>query len=67
MAFDRELFPSDVVQNVVPAHRVRWAAHYMAAMGLWCPPSTQGIHGPLPSSSCNACMSCTDCFPGLPQ
>ena len=66
VAFDRELFPSDAVQNVAPAHRVRRAAHYMAGMGLWRPPSMQGIHGPL-SSSCNAYMSCTDCFPDLPQ
>ena len=55
VAFDREPFPSEAVQTV---------AHYMVAMGLWRPPSTQGIHGPLPSSSCNACMSC---FPDLPQ
>ena len=67
VAFDREPFPSVVVQNVASAHRVRRAAHYMAAMGLWRPPSTQGIHGPLPSSSCNACMLCSDCFPDLPQ
>ena len=67
VAFDREPFPSDAVQNVAPAHRVRRAAHYMADMALWRPPSTQGIHGPLPSSSCNACMSCTECFPDLPQ
>ena len=67
VTFDRELFPSDAVQNVAPTHRVRWAAHYMAAMGLWHPPSTQGIQGPLPSSSCNACMSCSDCFTDLPQ
>ena len=46
------------------AHRDRRAAHYMAAMGLWHPPSTQGIYGPLPSSSCNACMSC---FPDIPH
>ena len=26
------------------------SAHYMAAMGLWCLPYTQGIPGPLPSS-----------------
>ena len=64
VAFDREPFPLDAVQNVSPAHPVRRAAHYMAATGLWRPPSTQGIHGPLPSSSCNACMSC---FPDLPQ
>ena len=51
VAFDREPFPTEAVQFVAPSHRVRWAAHYMAAMGLWRPPSTQGIHGPLPSSS----------------
>ena len=48
VAFDREPFPSEAVQTVAPAHRVRRAAHYM---GWWRPPSTQGIHGPLPSSS----------------
>ena len=46
VAFDREPFPSEAVQTVAPAHRVRRAAHYMAALGLWRPPSTQGIHGP---------------------
>ena len=40
VAFDREPFPSDAVKNVAPAHRFRRAAHYMAAMGLWRPPST---------------------------
>ena len=39
VAFDREPFPSDAVQNVAPTHRVRRAAHYMAAMGFWRPPS----------------------------
>ena len=39
----------------------------LATMGLWRPPCTQGVHGPLPSSSCNACMSCSDCFPDLPK
>ena len=38
--------PTEAVQFVAPSHRVRRAAHYMAAMGLWRPPSTQGIHGP---------------------
>ena len=46
VAFDREPFPSHAVQNVAPSHRVRRAAHYMAAMGLWCPPITQGFMGP---------------------
>ena len=27
-------------------------------MGLWCPPGSQGAPGPLPTSSCNACMMC---------
>ena len=67
VAFDREPFPTEAVQFVAPYHCVRRAAHYMAAMGLWRPPSTQGIHGPLPSSSCNACMPCADCFPDLPR
>ena len=67
VAFDREPFPSEAVQYVTPSHRVRRAAHYMTAMGLWRPPSTPGVPGPLPSSSCNACMSCSDCFPNIPE
>ena len=67
VAFDREPFPSETVLTVAPAHRVRRTAHYMTAMRLWRPPSTLGIHGPLPSSSCNACMSCANCFPDLPK
>ena len=67
VAFDQEPFPTEAVQFVAPSHRVRRAAHYIAAMGLWRPPSTQGIPGPLPSSSCNACMTCSDCFPDLPK
>ena len=45
VAFGREPFPADAMQQVVPSYRVRRAAHYMAAMGLWQPPSTQGIRG----------------------
>ena len=67
VAFDREPFPTEAVQLGAPFHCVRRAAHYMAAMGLWRPPSMQGIHGALPSSSCNTCMSCADCFPDLPK
>ena len=67
VVFDQEPFPSEAVQTVAPVHSVRWAAHYMAAMRLWRPPSIQGIHDPMSSSSCNACMSCADCFPDLPQ
>ena len=65
VAFDREPFPSEAVQYVTPSHRVRRVAHYMAAMGLWRLPSNPGVPGPLPSSSCNTCMSCSDCFPNI--
>ena len=67
VAFDQEPFPMEAVQFAAPSHRVPQAAHYMVAMGLWRPPCTQGVHGPLLSSSCNACMSCSDCFPDLPK
>ena len=67
VTFAHKPFLTEVVQFVAPSHRVRRAAHYMAAMGLWRPPCTQGILGPLPSSSCNACMTCSDCFPDLPK
>ena len=67
VGFGREPFPADAMQQVVPSYRVRQVAHYMAAIGLWQPPSTQGIRGPLLSATCNACMSCSDCFPDLPQ
>ena len=67
MAFTHKLVTTEAVQFVAPSHRVRRAAHYMAAMGLWRPPCTPEIPGPLPSSSCNACMTCSDCFPDLPK
>ena len=57
---------SSEVMRVAFEHEPR-VAHYMAAMGLWRPPSTHGIPGPLPSSSCNDCMMCSDCFPDLPK
>ena len=67
VAFDREPFPSEAVQYVTPSHRVRRAAHYMAAIGLWHPTSSPGVPGPLPLSQCNKCMSCSDCFPDIPK
>ena len=67
VAFGRRPFPADAMQQVVPSYRVRRAAHYMAAMGLWRSPTTQEVRGPLPLATCNACMSCSDCFPDLPQ
>ena len=66
LQLQHDAFPADAMQRVVPSYRVRQAAHYMAAMGLWRPPSSQGVRGPLPSATCNACMSCSDYFPDLP-
>ena len=65
LEFGHEPYPSEAVQPVAPSPRVRRAAHYMAAMGLWHPPGFKGAPGPLPISSCNACMMCADCFPDL--
>ena len=67
VAFEDEPFPTEPVEFVAPSHGVQRATYYMAAMGLRCPPSTHRIPGPLPSSSCNACMMCSDCFPDLPN
>ena len=57
VAFAHKPFLTEAVQFVAPSHRVQRAAHYMAAMGLWRPPCTQGIPGPLVSSSCNTCVA----------
>ena len=35
VAFGQRPFPADAMQHVVPSYRVRRAAHYMEAMGLW--------------------------------
>ena len=51
------------MQAVLPSPRVRRAAHYMAAMGLWRPPGGPGAPGPVPSSTCGHCMRCAECFP----
>ena len=56
--YNKEPFPTDAVQFVTPGRRVRRAAHYMAAMGLWRPTSGPVFPGPIPVSSCNSCMAC---------
>ena len=61
--YDREPFPTSAVDFVTPGRRVRRAAHYMAAMGLWRPTSAPVFPGPISVSSCNSCMACEDCFP----
>ena len=67
MVYDKEPFPTDAVQFVTPGRRVRRAAHYMAAMGLWRPISGPVFPGPIPVSSCYSCMSYEDCFPDVSQ
>ena len=62
----RQPFPVEAMQQVIPSYRVRRAAHYMMAMGLWRPPVTAEIRGHLPLASCNACTSCRDCCPDVP-
>ena len=63
----RRPFPANAMQQVMPSCRVRRAAYCMMAMGLWHPPVATEIRGPLPLATCNACMSCSDCFPDVPM
>ena len=65
--YAREPFPTDAVHFMTPGRRVRHAAHYMAAMGLWRPTSAPLFPGPISVSSCNSCMACEDWFPDAPQ
>ena len=56
-------FPTHAMKHALPSCRVRRAAHYMTAMGLWRPPVAPEIRGPLPVATCTTCMSRGDCFP----
>ena len=60
-------FPANAMHQVMPSYRVRRAVHYMTALGFWRQPTTSEIRGHLPLATCNACMSCSDCFPDVPQ
>ena len=53
VVYDKEPFPTEAVNFVTPGRRVRRAAHYMTAMGLWRPTGGPVLPGPLPVSSCN--------------
>ena len=64
LAFGKEVFASEAVQAILSTPRVHCAAHYMSAMGLW-RPRGPGAPWPVPISSCNNCMQCTDGFPDL--
>ena len=57
----RRPFPANAMQQV------RRVAHYIMAMGLWRPPVAMEIQEHLPVATCNACMSCSDCFPDVPM
>ena len=59
----RVAFPAEEIADLSTAPRAPRAAKYMAAMGLWRPQSGPGDPGPMPASSCNACMNCRYCFP----
>ena len=65
LAFGQEQYLSEAIQSMALSPRARRVAHYMAAMGLWRLPGSPGAPGPLPTSSCNDCMLCDNCFPDL--
>ena len=60
-------FSSSAIKQVMPSYKVRRAAHYMMAMGMWCQPVDTGVRTPLPSATCNACTSCQDFLPDEPM
>ena len=64
LTFGAEVFPSDAVNAISPVPRVHRAAEYMAGMGVWRPPRGPAVCGPLPSTTCNNCRQCLDCFSG---
>ena len=51
LAFGPELFPSEAVDVLAPIPRVHRTAQHMSAMGLWRPPTSPGVPGPMPASS----------------
>ena len=61
VAFDREPFPSDAVQNVAPAHRVRYITWLTWDCGVH--PVRRGFMGPCRRR--RAMLACR--FPDLPQ
>ena len=49
------------VLDSLPGCQYRMTSYDKGVVGY--PPCTQGLPGPLTSSSCNAYMTCSDCFP----
>ena len=66
-AHGRQPFPSSAIQQAMPSYGVRRAAHYMMALGLWCPPVETFSRTPMSSLACNPCTSCQDCCPRVPR
>ena len=66
LGMGRVVFPSKEIADLSTAPRAPRATKYMAAMGLWRPQTGPGDPGPVPASSCNACMNCRYCFPEGP-
>ena len=66
LGMGRMVFPSEEVAALSTAPRAPWAAQYMPLMGLWRPQTDPGDPGPVPASSCNACVNCQCCFPEGP-
>ena len=66
LALGQVVLPSPAVAALSPAPCAPRAANYMSAMGLWRPLVGPGDPGPLPTSSCDACMNCRYCFPDGP-
>ena len=60
LAFAHKPFPSSQWRRIIEydGRPTTCLSLLCDSMGLWRPPSTQGVPGPLPSSSCNACMMC---------
>ena len=63
LGMGRVVFPSKEIADFSTALKAPRAAKCMAAMGLWRPQTGLGDPGPVPASSCNACMNCRYCFP----
>ena len=61
----RVVFPTNEIADLSSTPRASRVAKYMAAMGLWHPQTGPGDPGPVPTSSCNSCMKCQYCFPGV--
>ena len=66
LGLGRVVFPSAEVAALSTTPRAPRVARCMAAMGLRRPQTGPGDRGPVPASSCNACMNCRYCFPEGP-